>query len=95
MPTVKQQRRKIKQVIQTVKASRTGEGLRDLLFDEIDALRDGTGNASRAIAVAKLACQIINTVKVEVEYQHHVKALAANGQSIQPGETMRLGTPSP
>lgn len=70
---------------------RTGEGLRDALFDEIDKLRDGTGNPTHAIAVAKLACQIVNIVKVEVEYQRHVQAQRTLGNEAQDMETIRLG----
>lgn len=35
--------------------SRTSAGLRDAIFDEIDAVRNGTSNPTRANAIAKLA----------------------------------------
>ncbi|MFN0022780.1 MAG: hypothetical protein ACKVS5_02670 [Parvularculaceae bacterium] len=47
---------------------RTSAGLRDLLFDEIDKVRGEGGDAYRALAVAKLAQQIIGTVKVEMAF---------------------------
>lgn len=47
---------------------RTSGGLRDALFDEIDGLRNGTRKVGEAIAVAKLAAQIINAVRVEIEF---------------------------
>lgn len=75
----------------TAPSVRTGEGLRDILFDEIDKLRAGTGNPTVAIAVAKLACQIINTVKVEVEYQRHIRALNEGNDAAKSPETIRLG----
>lgn len=50
------------------KAKRTSSGLRDILFDEIEALRSPDGNPSRALAVAKLAQQIMGTVRVEMEF---------------------------
>lgn len=51
---------------------RTSSGLRGALFDELDALRRGDSNPQRAQAVAKLACQIINSVKMEIEFHSHV-----------------------
>jgi hypothetical protein len=75
------------------KTIRTGQGLRDVLFDEIDHLRDGSGNPTRAIAVAKLACQIINVVKVEVEYQRHLRSINPGGEGVATTmETVALGT---
>jgi hypothetical protein len=50
-------------------ARRTSIGLRNALFDEIDALRRGDGNPERAIAVSKLASTIIDTVRVEIQYR--------------------------
>ena len=52
--------------------SRTSAGLRDALFDEMDALRKGESNPRRAQAIAKLACQIVNSVKMEIEFYSHV-----------------------
>jgi hypothetical protein len=48
---------------------RTSIGLRDALFDEIDALRRGDGDPHRAIAVSKLASTILDTVRVEMQYR--------------------------
>jgi hypothetical protein len=46
---------------------KTSAGLCDALFDEFDLLRNGLSDAHRASAVAKLAVQIINTKKLEIE----------------------------
>jgi hypothetical protein len=46
---------------------KTSAGLCDALFDEFDMLRNGLSDAHRASAVAKLAVQIINTKKLEIE----------------------------
>ena len=46
---------------------RTRAGLRDALFDEIDALRDGSSNAARARAVAMLANSVLQSVTAEIE----------------------------
>lgn len=54
------------------KAERSSRGLRDVLFDEIDALRNGNSNPSRATAMSKVAAQIINSVRIEIEHQKYV-----------------------
>lgn len=46
---------------------RTSAGLRTALFDELDGLRKGTVNATRANAVAKLATTIVETVRMELD----------------------------
>jgi hypothetical protein len=48
---------------------KTTEGLRDLLFDEIEALRQGKIDASRARTTANLAKQIIESIRVQVQFQ--------------------------
>ena len=42
-------------------------GLREVLIDEIDALRNGTIEPARAYATAKLAQQIITSVALELQ----------------------------
>lgn len=68
------------------KVIRTSLGLREVLFDEIDHLRNGTSTPNRAAALSKLAVQIINTVTMEVEYQRHVATnpTAFNGMKTTP-----------
>lgn len=51
---------------------RTSGGLRDALFDEIDALRAGESNAARARSVAMLANSILQSVTAEIEYHKYV-----------------------
>lgn len=51
---------------------RTTEGLRDLLFDEMDLLRQGQIDDRRARATANLARQIIESVRVQVQFQRVV-----------------------
>lgn len=65
---------------------RTGAGLREALFDVLDGLRSGRITPNQAIAAAKVACQIVNTVKVEVEYSAHI----ANQKGVD--GTMTIGT---
>jgi hypothetical protein len=47
---------------------RSTTGLRDALFDEIDRIRAGTGNLLEAGAIARLAQQIVNVTRMEMEY---------------------------
>lgn len=63
------------------KTERTSLGLRDTLFDELDALRDGSSTPQRAGAIAKLAVQIVNTVNLELDFQKYV----ANSPKSIPG----------
>ena len=58
---------------------RTSAGLRDALFDELDAMRDGTSNPTRANAIAKLATSMVETVHMDIEVQRHLRQhIAAN-----------------
>lgn len=54
---------------------RTSAGLRDAIFDELDAIRSGHSNPARANTVARLASSIVETVQMELEVQRHLKAL--------------------
>lgn len=51
---------------------RTSAGLRDMLFDELEALRAGKSDPKRAMAVAKLAATIVDSVRMEIEFVRHV-----------------------
>ncbi|HSR77593.1 MAG TPA: hypothetical protein VLN57_13490 [Xanthobacteraceae bacterium] len=53
--------------------ARTSLGLRNALFDEIDSLRRGETEAKRAHAVARIATEIINTVKMEMEVADYMQ----------------------
>lgn len=75
----------------TKKMKRNSQSLRDILFDEIEELRSGTGDPSRALAISNLAKQIINVAKVELEFHKQVIEYADQGHSIKMGE-MQLGS---
>lgn len=64
---------------------RTGLGLMDILFDEIDALRSGSGDIQRAMAIGKLAAQIVNVAMLDLRAQEILQD--ANKKM----KTMRLG----
>jgi hypothetical protein len=58
------------------KAKRTSGGLRDVLFDEIDALRAGKSNPARARALAMLANTALKSVEIEIEFQKYVSSVS-------------------
>jgi hypothetical protein len=72
----------------TIKRSSTG--LRDAIFDEWDALRQGKSNPKQAMAVAHLAKQIVNSVKIEIEFAAHVRT-ASEGQTVALTAPLQLG----
>jgi len=73
------------------KIDRTGQGLRDALFDEIDAIRAGKGDRRQAMAVATLASKVMETVKVEIELARQSSLSVDQGQLIQQMGHLRLG----
>lgn len=72
---------------------RTSAGLRDALFDELDALRNGTSNPGKASAVAKLADQVVATVKMELDVQKHRAKYPVGPQPTALGAPVSLGQP--
>lgn len=72
-------------------SNRTTQGLRDILFDEIDQLRGENGDPQRAMAVANLAKQIVNTAKVEMEYVRTVHDMKEIGADMMLG-SLALGS---
>ena len=69
-------------------ATRTTQGLRDVLFDEIDELRSGKGDAAKSMAVANLAKQIVNTAKVELDFMRVLKMKDGDAQPQIGGLTL-------
>lgn len=66
---------------------RTSAGLRDAIFDELDAIRTGTSNPTRANAVAKLAGSIVETVRMEIEVQKFARSTPAGNSAVAAIET--------
>jgi hypothetical protein len=54
---------------------KTAEGLRDALFDELNALRAGKSNPQHARAVANLSRQVIESIRVQVQAQRLLKEM--------------------
>lgn len=72
---------------------RNSAGLRDAIFDEIDAIRMGKSNPTRANAVAKLATGIVETVRMEIEVQRHLRSTADANPINSPQVGGALGVP--
>lgn len=73
------------------KNSRTTEGLRDALFDELDELRSDAANPEKSLAVANIAKQIINTAKVELDFHKFMADQQSNGTPVNFGN-LKLGS---
>ena len=71
--------------------SRTSLGLRDTLFDTLEALGEKSISPQEAQAICKVAAQIINSVNTEIEFFKHVSNSKASSGS-DPDLTLRLGT---
>lgn len=57
--------------------TRTTAGLRSALLDELDGIRSGTSNPSRANAVARVVGGVVETLRIELDVK---KYLAGNGK---------------
>ena len=79
------------------KLVRNTTGLRDALFEEWEALRDGSSNPARARSIAMMANTILQSVQVEIEYHKYVSDISKvpqleNKKSIEFGTTqIQLG----
>lgn len=65
---------------------RTSQGLREALFTQMERLASGDCTPAEAQAQARLACQIINAVKMEIDYHNKVAPQDAG----KPTTTLRL-----
>ena len=57
----------------TTSVARTTAGLRNALFDELDALRSGKSNPQKARATALICNTVLNSVEVEIEFHKYVR----------------------
>jgi len=64
-------------------------GMRDSLFDALDAIRAHEISAQEAQAMGKLAAQIMNSVTVEIEFYKHI--IKPNSGSTPPSTVLKLG----
>lgn len=70
---------------------RSSAGLRNALFDALDALRTGDMNANTANAIAKIADGVISTVKMELEVQRHLRRNPPETEAPSLGAPISLG----
>jgi len=75
----------------TKKNLRTTQGLRDVLFDEIEELRGPDANPEKSMTIANLAKQIINTAKVELDFVRFIQSAGEEGQNLKLGN-VQLGS---
>lgn len=73
--------------------TRSTSGLRTALFEEMEALRQGSSNAQRARSVAMMANSILQSVQVEIEYHKYVNA--NQGKVVGESKVVSLGTDIP
>jgi len=59
-------------------------GLREVLFEELNALRGGITTPARANAVARTVAQILSTVKTEIEYVRFLKDVGNKQSRVEP-----------
>lgn len=59
----------------TSPVARTTVGLRAALLDELDAIRAGNSNPSRANAVARVAGGVVETLRVELDIKRHLAGI--------------------
>lgn len=57
--------------------------LRDILFNELNDLRDGKSTTQKAIAVSKLSAQVIYSFRVEVEAVVAYDRVSQGGGALQ------------
>lgn len=69
---------------------RTTSGIRNVLFEELDALRRGESTPSKANAIAKTCGQIVGTVKLELDYMKYNRSLGTTSKEVSGGGTTRV-----
>lgn len=74
------------------KITRTSAGLRDALFDAMERLSSGDLDGEQAAAMAKVAKEICNTVRLEVEVTKLRSDFPADTPLVIPAP-LQLGVP--
>lgn len=71
-------------MIEKKTSERSSVGLREILFQEIDMLRNGEIEPSRAHATAKLAQQILTSVSLELNAARWLEGSADTSGRVPP-----------
>ena len=74
---------------------RTAAGLREVLFEQIEGIRNRSVDVTEAKAVAVVAGVILKSVEVEMPFREQQRQLADSGQEIGDLELSNLPTPDP
>lgn len=74
---------------------RTAAGLREILFEQIDKLREGRTTPTEAKAVAAVAHTILKSVEVEMSFREQQRQLGDAGQIVGDLELAALPAPAP
>ena len=83
-----------KKEVTTEATVRTSAGMRDSLFDELEALRGGSSSPARANAISKLCGTVIDTVRMEIEVQKHSVSMTQRPEKKAKGANMvTVGVP--
>ncbi len=67
--------------------TRDSNWLRGIIFEELEALRSGDSNPTKANAVAKLAASAVDTVRLDIEVSEHLNR-AANNAKVVSGDAL-------
>jgi hypothetical protein len=73
--------------------ARSTSGLREVIFEEMDALRRGESNPQRARSMAAMANSILQSVQVEIEYHKYVNS--SHRPNPNDKKVVQLGTNIP
>ena len=87
--TKKKIRKKRRVVIK--KTMRSALGLRNLLFEEIDDLRNGRISTQRVSAISRASSQIIASTKLELDFQKFFSGGHSTLKSVKKNDTLQLG----
>ena len=85
----KLRREQMKSKKQSTPITRSTSGLRETIFQEMEALRSGESTWQRARSMAMLANTVLDSVKTEVEYHKYV---AATPKIVESDTVKRIGT---
>lgn len=71
---------------------RSTSGLREVIFEEMEALRNGDSSPQRARSMAAMANSILQSVEVEIEYHKYVSSNRRSSQVDGEKKVVELGT---
>lgn len=76
------------------KIERTGSGLREAIFDQMERLRDGEAESTDARAFAALANALIKSVEVQIAYEK-LKITGGKLPELEMTKPLQIGDEGP